>query len=393
MTEATTLTDVVNFNADASCLEAGRWLAALVGGAQSEVCSWLRAYVELERPVTLGLTGGTVCDLARHNPEAIALVNAHPDVFEMVLRPFSHDVALLRTRAGFLLNFELGARVLRQEFGRVTPFWLPPEFMLTNEQVALLADRGVDGVFINSRRFSGPVAAAVPRTPYRIRGIFDKTLACLPLAGELTAAYLEALHAWSAAPWTRALACFEGERTGVWRDGESWLLLPGGLARERAWLAGEPKSVRRVHVSALAFPTAAEGGVARDAPAYPLHSFARWVREFRMLGYLRRLDAIEARVTNLPLNEAIIWLQAINSDVLSAVEKEAPCVRIATLPAGTAGCEQIDHVIPRSPRGLEGEEYLVLVEQGADDDAMKRYLRTSNRPHVVKLRGRVDYFS
>ena len=41
------LVDVVNFNADASCLDSARWLQALTGGAESEFCRWLNLYVRL----------------------------------------------------------------------------------------------------------------------------------------------------------------------------------------------------------------------------------------------------------------------------------------------------------------------------------------------------------
>ena len=69
----------------------------------------------------LAMTAGAIADIATFNPEVIALVNAHPDAFEVVLRPFAHDVALLRTPHGFTENFRLGRRVNEREFINVVP--------------------------------------------------------------------------------------------------------------------------------------------------------------------------------------------------------------------------------------------------------------------------------
>ena len=379
--------DVVNFNADASCLAAADWLSALSGGEGSRFVRWLDLYVRHRKRIALGLIGGTAADLARHNPEAVARIRSHPENFEIVLRPFAHDVALLRSPAAFRLNVELGRRVLTDLFGAVSPFYLPPEFMLTNEQVCALASSGVRGVFINSRRFPDHVAREVPSTPYLVEGILGARLECLPLRGLLTQAYLDALHDWSAAPWNAALASLsEADPIGSWRDGESWLLIPDGLAREEAWLAGEDG------VERITLERAAAGAATRPpAVGYPVHSFASWVRELRMLGFLGRVERLEQRLSELPPEVRIAWLQAANSDVLSAVEKESPCVRLATAPPGAAGRDWIEHLIARSVRGLEGEEYLVLAEGLEKDPSLRDWLGRSESPHVVKLRGRIDH--
>src|SRR5712671_1453499 len=145
----TTVVDVVNFNADASCLDSRRWLDALAGGDQSEFCRWLNLYVRLSKKAVLGLTGATLADLAAHNPEALSTIRDHPEVFESVVRPFSHDVALIRSPPAFALNLALGAQAVRRHFQRVSGFYLPPEFMLSNEQVTLVAEAGLEGVFVN----------------------------------------------------------------------------------------------------------------------------------------------------------------------------------------------------------------------------------------------------
>src|SRR5260221_13154521 len=115
----TRVIDVVNFNADASCLAAAEWLAILDGGRRSRLCKWLDIYVTLRRRVVLGFIGGAIADLATFNPEAIALINANHDIIEVVLRPFSHDIGLLRRTRGFSVNLNLGRPVARRQFQKV----------------------------------------------------------------------------------------------------------------------------------------------------------------------------------------------------------------------------------------------------------------------------------
>lgn len=392
----TRLADVVNFNADASCLAAATWLDALAGGEDSRMCRWLRSFVEHERRVTLGIVGATVAEMAVLNPESIALINRDPEIFEPILRPFSHDIALLRSPEGFASNRELGQAVIESEFDRVTPYWLPPEFMLTNEQLGELARSGAAGTFINAARFSEAVAARIPRRPYRLTGLFGATLDCLPVEPALTEAYLTALHAWEASAWNETLLERSEESLCGWRDGESWLFVPDGLARENAWLAGESRDVERVFVRDLALDCKFEDpclGNPGACASYPVHPFSDWVGEFRMFGFLRRLGEVERRLPALSLEERLCWLQAANSDVLSAVEKASPRVAIETRPPGDPARETVDWEIRRSGRGFEGEEALAIAERHAASEDVRRYVAQSAAPHVAKLRARLSWFS
>jgi len=384
------LVDVVNFNADGSCVHADRWLAGLRGGLDSEVSRWLHSFVELKKKVSLGLMGATVADIATFNPEAIALINRHPDLFEIVLRPFSHDIGLLRAPTGFRLNFELGRHVITTMFENVTSYYLPPEFMLTNEQVMLLADYGVSNVFIKADRFSGEAASRIPRRPYRIRGLFDSSLGCVPVLGSCTDAYLASIQSWDSLAWNAAVVDAPSQVVASWRDGESWLLLPDGLARERAWLTGESEQFERVFIDEAVDESVSLGSAASSAAwaGYPVHSFSNWVKEFRMLGFLGRVAEYEPAIEGEPLVKQILWLQAINSDVLSAVEKNAPVVSIRTGPS-IAEFKRI--VLYRSARGHEGEEYLALLERLDASEAARQYMRESPSPHMQKLRARLDW--
>lgn len=382
----TTLVDIVNFNADASCFSASAWLATLAGGEQSTFCQWLRLYVELGKKVTLGLTGATVADVRAFNPEAIALINAHPEIFELIARPFSHDISLLRSREGFITNLEAGWRVLAASFGRVRKLYLPPEFMLTNEQVALLAQRGYQEVVVNAARFSPELQQRIPTEPYVLRGIGGATIGCLPVLGALTQAYLDSIHQCDAAPWLQAIGAAPAVRS--WRDGESPFLIPDGVPRERAWLASE-RGVERKHLADLELQFRASDVLpAMSFHAYPVHSFTAWMKEFRMLGYVNRLQRLEDSVRDFDDVELGLWLQAINSDVLSAVEKSSPTVTLKQLTAA----EVFQFVIYRSERGFEGEEYLVLLECLRHSSSMRadydRFL-ASGQPHARKLAARI----
>jgi hypothetical protein len=114
------------------------------------------------------------------------------------------------------------------------------------------------------------------------------------------------------------------------------------------------------------------------------------MKEFRMLGYVSRLSRLEEQLGHFGDVELTLWLQAINSDVLSAVEKSSPTV---TLKRAADRDEQLQFVIYRSERGFEGEEYLVLLEMarraGAPTKECERFLK-SGQPHAAKLAARLS---
>lgn len=380
--------DLVNFNADASCLSSARWLAALDGREHSEFCRWLRLYIDGNKEVALGLTGATVADLAAHNPEAIALINGHPQVFELIVRPFSHDISLTRSRQGFLLNLGIGFAILRLHFPAVTPFFLPPEFMLSSEQVTLLAAQGILGVFVNSQRLAPGMRERVPSFPYHVRGVRGIDLQCVPVNGNLTQLYLDALHNYDSGPWRNAILRDPSDAVISWRDGESPFLVPDGICREGWWLRHEG-DIPRGHFKTTAWNFAANATLeASLLKSYPVHSFLAWMKEFRMMGYLLRLQRLEEAIANLPEDSIGLWLQAINSDILSSVEKRSPVVR---LKRGPEHEEYFDYTILRSERGFEGEEWLSLLEQVQESGFSAATPDLAGfGAHGVKLCGRLD---
>ncbi len=386
----TILVDIVNFNSDASCLPAKTWLQSLDGGERSPLYRWLLLYVTYQKKIVLGLMGATTADMAAWNPETFDLINSHPQVFQVILRPFIHDIGLLRSRKGFELNFQLGQKAIERELRRVCPFFLPPEFMLTSEQIYLLSQLGVKGTFINASRFAEDIQKRIPNEPYLVKGVLGSELFCVPCEGSLTAAYLDSLYAFDGARWNETVLSFTSFPLFSWRDGESAFLIPEGLEREENWLKSESPSVQRQFLQDLAainLPFSGKQDQDRFYTSYPVHSFTRWMKEFRMLGFVQRIQSIERKLERFSIFELGMWLQTINSDILSAVEKPSPTVRLGS--RNSRGLVE-DHVIRRSERGFEGEDYLALLERSLSGSRCE-HLYTSTAPHIEKLRSRIRY--
>jgi hypothetical protein len=379
----TAIVDIVNFNADASCLAAGRWLQALEGRGESELCQWLSTYIQTAKKTSLGFTGASLADIIHFNPEAVDLVRGNPDIFEIILRPFSHDVGLLRSNSGFRVNLDLGIRICSNTFTNVTPVFLPPEFMLKAEQIDVLQQSNIQATLINPDRFSEEGRRFIEESPYFVNGVLDSKLLCLPAAGSLTNAYLACIQRLDTGIWSQAVLNQGRARTFLWRDGESSFLLPDGVRRERFWLESEDSQLEREFVRD-ALKDCPKGGPSRNGLVpYPTHSFNAWMKEFRMLGFVQRVAAIETRVTSLDSLQLTLLLQAMNSDILSAVEKESPKIRLRSIDSRY----EFEFTINRSSRGLEGEDFIAMVENDSQE-RVKQYLQSSSQSHILKVRAR-----
>ena len=385
----TVLVDIVNFNSDASCLPARCWLDSLSGGKGSPFYRWLMNYVTHEKKIVLGPVGATIADMATWNPETLHLINAHPQIFQLILRPFIHDIALLRSPKGFELNFLYGQKSFEKEFNHVSPFFLPPEFMLTSEQIHYLSEARVKGTFINASRFAEDMQHRIPKEPYRVKGVLGSELVCIPCEGKLTVAFLESLYGFDATVWNNALLSCESPRIFSWRDGESALLIPEGIEREETWLRSESPSIRRdfLHDPTTTGLDPEKQDQNHFYDSYPVHSFTRWMKEFRMLGFVQRIQAIERKLESFSTVELGLWLQMTNSDILSAVEKPSPTVRLGS--KNRPGLFE-EHVINRSERGFEGEDYLALLEGSLRGERCE-HLDRSPAPHIEKARARIRY--
>jgi hypothetical protein len=396
------LIDIVNLNADASCLSSKWWLKILSGGKSSYFYKWLKIYVDAGKKVSIGFTGAAIADISTFNPEAIEFINNHRNIFEIILRPFSHDVGLLRSTKGFQINLEAGIKTIKHTFSTYTNFYLPPEFMLTNEQVAILVDNKIDGTFINAARFKTEIFQRLPEHPYKVKGLFDSELRCIPFTGALTQAFLNGIHFFNADEWNKLVAADSSSKQPSatatatatffsWRDGESSFLIPNGNSREQAWLKAESKQVQRIFLSEtlpeMEFDNS-DNLKENHYHHYPIHSFTAWMKEFRMIGFVNKILDFEKNISKMQPDEIALWLQVINSDILSSVEKDSPVIKLK-LKEGEKKVS--DYTIWRCERGMEGEEILLLLEEGLNNKKIKTYLKKSDSPHIQKLKARIEY--
>lgn len=382
------LVDIVNFNADASCLSSEKWLSFLDGGDKSTVYKLFETYISQNKKVCLGITGATISDLISFNPEVITLINNHPNIFEIIARPYSHDIGLLRTSELFKKNVGLGLEIIQDTFKSFTPYFLPPEFMLTNHQVLLLAEKNIEGTFINPSRFNKEIQMRLPQEPYELQGVLDSTLKTIPIQGELTRKYLKALQLYDDKIWNHTLLNQPQKCVFTWRDGESPLLIPDSFDREAFWLKTESSSIQRMFLKEALNQVTFTSNKALNQEYllhhYPIHSFIAWVKEFRQYGYLKCIDKIEEQLSTLSLDQTIMVLQLINSDILSAVEKKSPVVKLRESPNSSI---INDFTLWRSERGFEGQEYLALFSSHKNDfDAI-----SSPQAHMNKLKRRMEY--
>lgn len=386
------LVDIVNLNADASCLSSKKWLEILSGGEESYLYKLLLTYVTFKKKVSLGIVGSTISDISQLNPEVIFLIKQNPDIFEIILRPYSHDIALLRTRQGFEKNLEIGIKTIEKEFGSYTNYFLPPEFMLTGEQIAILSDEGVEGTFVNPTRFKKEIRARLPEKAYKVAGIYDSRLNCIPFVFGLTRSYLHALHYFDNTEWNINVENQASDFVFCWRDGESPFFLPDGIEREKHWLASESKNIERVFLkdSLPKLDVSLNKNLEENQfHFYPIHSFTAWMKEFRMLGFIDKVKQIEKSLSTMSRKEIAIWLQIINSDILSAIEKDSPIIK---LKKEVSSNDSVSHTIWRSERGYEGEEFLAILCDNIFIDN-ENYIRNSDRPFLNKLNSRIDYLN
>jgi len=373
-----TVVDIVNFNADASCLSSSIWLDALQGGTTSKICQWLELFVRNNKKVSLGFTGSTLADIKRFNPDAINIINEKKDIFEIILRPWSHDISLYRTDSLFIYNVELGIRTIKSEFDSVSNYYLAPEFMITSRQVELISKMGIEAIFINPDRYQNDIKRRIIPTPHIVYGTSESTIKCIVIHGRTTQKYLSSCQLNDPNIWAKFIQDFPDDLIFSWRDGESFLLIPDGLSREEYLLQGESAYINRKKLQSLEINY--EDSSLYDPSyykSYPIHSFTAWIKGMKMMWYLDRIRKIENNFSKLSDLQITLLLQLINSDILASVEKISPKIKLKI-----KGVIE-DFIIYRSERGFEGEDYLQLIDEPN--------FRNDSAPHIKKLIARHEY--
>ena len=373
-----TVVDIVNFNADASCLSSSIWLDALQGGTNSKICQWLALFVRNDKKVNLGFTGSTLADIKIFNPDAINIINEKKDIFEIILRPWSHDISLYRTDSLFIYNVELGIRTIKSEFESVSNYYLAPEFMITSRQVELISKMGIEAIFINPDRYQNDIKRRIIPTPHIVYGTSESTIKCIAIHGRTTQKYLSSCQLSDPKIWDKFIQDFPDDLIFSWRDGESFLLIPDGLSREESLLQGESENINRKKLQSLEINYEDSSLYDRSYyKSFPIHSFTAWIKEMKMMWYVDRIRKIENNFSKLSDLQITLLLQLINSDILASVEKISPKIKLKI-----KGVME-DFIIYRSERGFEGEDYLQLI----DDPNF----RNESAPHIKKLIARHEY--
>ena len=373
-----TVVDIVNFNADASCLSSSIWLDALQGGTNSKICQWLELFVRNNKKVSLGFTGSTLADIKKFNPDAINIINEKKDIFEIILRPWSHDISLYRTDSLFIYNVELGIRTIKSEFDSVSNYYLAPEFMITSRQIELISKMGIEAIFINPDRYQNDIKRRIIPTPHIVYGTSESTIKCIAIHGRTTQKYLSSCQLNDPKIWDKFIQDFPDDLIFSWRDGESFLLIPDGLSREEYLLQGESENINRKKLQSLEINYEDSSLYDRSYyKSYPIHSFTAWIKEMKMMWYVDRIRKIENNFSKLSDLQITLLLQLINSDILASVEKISPKIKLKI-----KGVIE-DFIIYRSERGFEGEDYLQLI----DDPNF----RNDSAPHIKKLVARHEY--
>ena len=373
-----TVVDIVNFNADASCLSSSIWLDALQGGTSSKICQWLELFVRNNKKVSLGFTGSTLADIKKFNPDAINIINEKKDIFEIILRPWSHDISLYRTDNLFIYNVELGIRTIKSEFDSVSDYYLAPEFMMTSRQIELISKMGIEAIFINPDRYQDDIKRRIIPTSHIVYGTSESNIKCIAIHGKTTQKYLSSCQLNDPKIWDKFIQDFPDDLIFSWRDGESFLLIPDGLSREEYLLQGESDNINRKKLQSLEINYEDSSLYDRSYyKSYPIHSFTAWIKEMKMMWYVDRIRKIENNFSKLSDLQITLLLQLINSDILASVEKISPKIKLKI-----KGVIE-DFIIYRSERGFEGEDYLQLI----DDPNF----RNDSAPHIKKLIARHEY--
>lgn len=371
------LIDVVNFNADASCLSSEKWINTLKGGKDSNFYKWLQLYVSHNKKINIGIIGSSICDIYHYCPEAINLIESNKSIFNVLIRPFSHDNSLLRSRYAFRLNLDYGAKVTQKFFSNISSSYLPPEFMLLSEQIPILKDFNFSSVLVNPSRLPEDMSLKIPDVPFIVRGINSSSLSCFPVSGVLTKEYLNAIHKYNFKNINELIA--NKTKQILWRDGESVFLIPDGIDREQKWLKAE--TAKRLWIDDL------KNFDLKDDKfyTYPAHSFLAWMEEFKMFGYVNRINFIEKDLNKYDIEQTLLWLQAINSDILSSIEKKDVSIDIKLSP----NSKNSTFIIHRTHRAFEGEEFLCLLEESilGNRSNMIQFLKELS-PHAKKYKSR-----
>jgi hypothetical protein len=369
------LVDIVNLNADASCLSTKRWLKALKGGIRSELYGILSLYIKADIKITLGIVGSTVAEIEALNPECIALINQHPQNFQILIRPFIHSLSILWSNETFSYNYQLGKRYIESQFKNSINWHLPPEFAMRNSHIYELKKLKCEGTFIHPKRVKKGMKSTLPSGVFTLKSIQNTKIQCINFTENFDTYYLDQIQVF------RSSISFKEDTIYGWRDGESPLFLPKSIQREEIFIENSKKDFNRVFLS-----EALDQDNIQDKPtihSYPQNSLTPWLGNFRLFWFNTEIKNIEKKFKQISKKKQIIFLNLLNSDILSSTEKNDVTVALKHLDNSSTS----SYTIKRKERNLDAEEILFIVNNFSEHQ-IEEYIENATSKFFIKIRAR-----
>jgi|GEM_PF-764022 len=372
------LVDIVNLNADASCLSTKRWLKALKGGIRSELYGILSLYIKADIKINLGIIGSTIAEIEELNPECIKLINDHPENFEILIRPFIHSLSILWSDDIFNFNYNLGKEYINKLFTNTINWYLPPEFALRNSQIYSLANDGCSGTFIHPKRVKENTKGKIPDGLFNLKSIQNSMLPCINFTENYDSYYLDQLQVF------KSDYTFSEETIFGWRDGESPFILPNSVEREAVFVKNSSQGFDRVFLSEILSKRNTDES--SFVYSYPQNSLLPWLGNFRLHWFIQEVKRLENAFGSLSMLKKKLFINLLNSDILSSIEKTN--VKIKLGKTNSKGNSITPYLIVRKERNLDAEELLYLVLQ-CDDNMIIDFLKTTDTPFLYRIKARL----
>ena len=372
------LVDIVNLNAEASCLSTKRWLRALEGGTNSEIYRILNLYVEEDLKICVGIVGSTLAEIEELNPECIDLINNHPQNFEILIRPFIHSLSILWSDETFTYNYKLGKKYIESVFSNCINWYLPPEFALRNSHIYQLENNNCEGTFIHPKRVKKDTKSALPIGLFTLSSIQNINISCINFTENYDSYYLDQMQIF------HSKIRFEEDLIYGWRDGESPFFLPESVEREEIFVQNSMNDFERIFLS-----ESLKANQVQDKPivhSYPQNSLLPWLGNFRLYWFITEIKRLENNFASLSEVKKKLFLNLLNSDILSSIEKSNVNIKLKGIKSNNDAT--ISYLIKRKERNLDAEELLYLILR-SNDSQINTFLRSTDSAFSLRINSRL----
>lgn len=346
--------DLINFNADASCLPRHTWRHCLSSG---QFHNHIQSYSLTSQPFLIGFTGLTLVDISLHSPATLDLLNNSPNI-RHVVRPLVHSLPKGMSLNLRHLNIVLGYAILLRLINRdlIEPAYLPPEFFFRVDEIPSLHSVGCKYLFHCIHRSN------MEKRPYSglqictLNSPDGSSLQSIQLDSSFSHAYLSSLQLHHA---------LDDQHGILWRDGESPLLIPNGIDRERWFLSNSgPRTTFQQYLSIpLHAPPVSLG-------YYPLSPLAPWTGDQSNFWFYEIASSLrDSYNLNKPLSplQVLLVLFSYSSDLVASAAKIDVQIRLKHDPQSDS---TFAYTIHRDQRAAEAEliDYLSTILTVNDSD-------------------------